>query len=166
MDINESIKNVEKYIDNPTKGLPNEVFLFASRITPMVNVDLLIKDEKNRILLAWRDDGLCGKGWHIPGGIIRFKQSFEESIEMTSIREIGTIVKYNPIPINIQTFIKEKEVNRGHFISLLFECSLSSEYVLPNENICETEPGYLKWHNVCPKDFLKVQGVYKKFFEQ
>lgn len=165
MDINESIKNVEKFIDDPTKGLPDEVFLFVSRITPMVNVDLLIKDEKNRILLAWRDDGLCGKGWHIPGGIIRFKQSLEESIEMTSIREIGTIVGYNPVPINVQTFIKEKEVNRGHFISLLFECLLPSDYVLPNGNMSEADPGYLKWYNECPKDFLKVQSVYKKYFK-
>ena len=76
MDTKIAIKFLENQIKNPSKGLPQEIFFFISRITPMINVDLLIKDEKGRTLLAWRDDEFY-KGWHIPGGIIRFKEKTE-----------------------------------------------------------------------------------------
>ena len=42
-------------------------------LTPLVNVDLLIKDS-GRTLLTWRDDEFYGPGWHIPGGILGFKE--------------------------------------------------------------------------------------------
>ena len=57
------------------QDLPEELFRFISTISPLVNVDLLIKDDTNRTLLTWRDDEHYGAGWHVPGGIIRFKES-------------------------------------------------------------------------------------------
>jgi len=74
MDIHEAIAFLDKQILNPRLGLPGEVFLFISRMSPMVNVDLLIKDENSRTLLAWRDDVFSGAGWHVPGGVLRFKE--------------------------------------------------------------------------------------------
>ena len=50
-------------------GLPEELFLYVSSITPLVNVDLLIKDDRGRALLTWRDDSYYGPDWHVPGGI-------------------------------------------------------------------------------------------------
>lgn len=43
-------------------------------LTPIVNVDLLVIKE-GKILLAWRDDEQCGKGWHLSGGCLRLKES-------------------------------------------------------------------------------------------
>ncbi len=78
MNIHEAIEFLDKQIHNPSSGLPEELFLFISRITPMVNVDLLIKDENGRALLSWRDDQFAGTGWHVPGGIVRFKENMED----------------------------------------------------------------------------------------
>lgn len=39
------IAPLEAAIGDPCQGLPEEVFLFVSRVTPMINVDLLIQDE-------------------------------------------------------------------------------------------------------------------------
>lgn len=64
--LGELLKNELK----PEKGLPEPVFEFVSSVTPMVNVDLLVRDENNRILLSWREDKFSGNVWHIPGGII------------------------------------------------------------------------------------------------
>ena len=50
--IHKAVEFLDKQISNPSSGLPEEVFLFVSRLTPMVNVDLLIKDEKRRTLLS------------------------------------------------------------------------------------------------------------------
>lgn len=80
MILTKALDLIEKQIKDPTVGLPEEVFLFISRITPMINVDLLIKDESGRTLLSWRDD-YTGKGWHVPGGIIRYKEKIDTRIK-------------------------------------------------------------------------------------
>ena len=48
------IRQLESEIDAVEAGLPGELFLFVSRVTPLVNVDLLIEDEHKRTLLTWR----------------------------------------------------------------------------------------------------------------
>lgn len=65
------LDEVRKRIDDPDKGLPEEVFLFLSQLSPLPNVDLLTRDREGRILLAWRNDPWWGSGWHVPGGVIR-----------------------------------------------------------------------------------------------
>lgn len=165
MNINEAITLLEKQIVNPSESLPEEIFLFVSRITPLVNVDLLIKDENGRILLAWRDD-LHYCGWHIPGGILRFNEMFEKRIQKVAEMEIGMPVKFDAIPIAInQTFLDQNNT-RGHFISLLYNCFLSSIHPLKNKDLKEGDSGFLKWHDSCPTDLLNVHGIYKKFFKE
>ena len=75
MNISDTIAFLVKEVPDPSKGLPDDVFYYISRTTPLVNVDLLIKDEKGRALLAWREDQFSGKGWHVPGGIVRDRKS-------------------------------------------------------------------------------------------
>lgn len=75
MNIIDAIGILDKQAPNPSSGLPDELFFYISRVTPMVNVDLLIKDEDGRTLLSWRNDQYAGKGWHLPGGIVRFKET-------------------------------------------------------------------------------------------
>ena len=70
-DIKTAISVLDESVDNPEVGLPEELFRFVSRLTVMVNIDLLVKDELNRVLLSWRDTEFSGAGWHVPGGIIR-----------------------------------------------------------------------------------------------
>ena len=38
---------LENFINNPKNDLPDEIFLFLSRISPLINVDLLIKNKNN-----------------------------------------------------------------------------------------------------------------------
>ncbi|MDB4264988.1 hypothetical protein N9893_02880, partial [bacterium] len=89
MVLKEAITSLDRSIQNATEGLPDEVFYFVSRTTPLVNVDLLIKDEDGRTLLAWRDDLYSGTGWHVPGGIVRFKETFESRVLKVAEIEIG-----------------------------------------------------------------------------
>ena len=153
---------MEKQINNPKKGLPEEIFYFVSRITPMINVDLLIKDKKNRTLLSWRDDKFYNKGWHIPGGIIRFKEKAEQRIQKVAMQEIGVKVKFDPCPIAIYQFFA-KHKTRGHFISLLYKCYVPDNFIPKNKNLNEKDAGFVKWHESCPKNLLKVQNIYKKY---
>ena len=130
----------------------------------MNNLFLLIKDKNGFTMLAWRDDSLAGKGWHIPGGIIRFKETIEERINEVARTEIGTFVDYyDPKPIAINEIFNHKREVRSHFISLLYKCSLPISFVLNNKESSRFDPGYLMWHKSCPDDLLKLQEIYRKY---
>ncbi len=160
----EALYKLKEEIKNPKEGLPEDIFLFISSIIPMVNVDLLIQNEYGHTLLAWRDDIYCGAGWHIPGGMIRFQETMEQRIIKVSETEIGPIVEYDLNPIALNQVIEEEKSIRGHFISILYRCFLSSSFVLDNKGKIPTDAGYLKWHKGCPDNLLKVQDIYREFF--
>lgn len=162
MNARQAIKFLEKQIPNPSQGLPEEIFLFVSRMTPMMNVDLLIKDEQGRTLLSWRDD-YSGIGWHIPGGIIRYKEKIITRIQKVIETEIGLPVQYDPTPIAINQFMCNRKIRGNHFISMLIKCFLSNKYNLKNEGLTEKDMGFLKWHKSCPADLIKVHNLYKKY---
>lgn len=162
MNIHEAIEFLDKQISNPSEGLPEEIFFFISRLTPMVNVDLLIKDEGGRTLLSWRDDSFAGTGWHLPGGIVRFKEKLEERLQLVAKKEIGTMVEFDPVPIAIDQIICEHNT-RGHFISILYKCTLSSKFIPKNKGLSNKDNGYLKWHSSCPENLVKVHEIYRKY---
>ena len=149
--------------EQPQMGLPQETFHFISRCTPIVNVDLLIKDSKNRVLLSWRDDEFAGSGWHIPGGILRYKETIIERLKLVSQLEIGCLVDYQPLPICIEDVILTHDT-RGHFVSFLYACKVSDDFLLTNE-VDEYEVGYLQWHNSCPDNLVPVQQMYIPYIE-
>lgn len=163
MTIKDAIAFLDKSILDPKVGLPEDVFYYISRTTPMVNVDLLIKDENGRTLLAWRDDQYTGKGWHIPGGIVRFKETLETRIKKVIETEIGAEVKFDLNPIAINQIINNKQDIRGHFISILYKCLLSSAFIPENKGLKETDSGFLKWHKTCPDNLLRFHEIYKKY---
>src|SRR5450631_77909 len=102
-------------IADPRLGLPDEVFHFIRRLTPLMNVDLLIRRD-NETLLAWREDEF-ETGWHIMGGIIRYRESALTRIAEVARIEIGATVTSEPSPCNM---FSELDHPRGHFISLLY----------------------------------------------
>jgi len=166
-DMNSAIDYINNYIKNPCLGLPEQLFTLVSRLTPLVNVDLLIKDENKRILLSWRDDKYSGVGWHIPGGIVRFMEKLETRIKEVSKIEIKTEVKYNLIPLKVQESIFYRDnFIRSHFIAFLYRCSLSNKVKLNNKGLKEGDVGYLKWHDSCPKNLIKCQKIYSKYFSK
>ena len=65
---------LEQQIGNPSLWLPKEMFLFNSKITPMINVDLFIRNDQAHTLLMWRKDGIGLSWWHTPGESVRFKE--------------------------------------------------------------------------------------------
>jgi ADP-ribose pyrophosphatase YjhB (NUDIX family) len=159
-----AIASLEVALGDPRQGLPEDVFLFLSRITPLINVDLLIQDELGRTLLTWRDDEFFGQGWHIPGGIIRYKETAADRIRACAREELGAEVSFDATPVLVQETIGAQRT-RGHFISLLYRCRLESA---PDERLRSGDPhpvaGAWRWHDVCPPDLLEVQAQYARFF--
>ena len=163
MNIAQAIKYLEKQIKNQSRGLPQEIFFFISGLTPLVNVDLLIQDERKRILLAWRDDQYTGTGWHIPGGIVRFKETLEKRVQKVAEKEIGIMVKFDPVPVAINQVIISRRI-RGHFISFLYRCFLSSKFIPKNRGLTKNDNGCLMWHRSWPKNLIDIhKKMYKNY---
>ena len=150
--------------EEPDTGLPQKIFHFVSRSTPIVNVDLLIRDETGRILLSWRDDEFAGSGWHIPGGIVRFKETMEDRLLKVANIEIGTEVEYDSSPLCCKEVFLPHDT-RGHFVSFLYNCFLSSDFEPSNSMFGKTDAGFLQWHEVCPDNLVEVQNMYRPYIE-
>ena len=168
MGIREAIATLGSEIGNPNVGLPQDVFLFASRLLPLVNVDLLVKDNAGKTLLTWRDDQFAGTGWHLPGGILRFKETLEERLRKVAISELGTELIAEPAPMAMHQFIdpKPERKERGHFISFLYRCHVQDGFSLDMANSGRSpgEPGYAMWHAKCPDNLIKAHSEYRKYF--
>ncbi|PKU25992.1 NUDIX domain-containing protein [Telmatospirillum siberiense] len=156
----EAIAVLDRAVPDPSKGLPDEVFYYISRTTPLLNVDLLIKDETGRTLLSWRNDQYCGAGWHIPGGIVRFKETMETRLLKVAEREIGRPVDFDPVPIKITEMLHPERANRSHFVSFLFSCHLSSDFVPSNAGLSPGDVGFLEWHKGCPDCLIRYHQLH------
>jgi colanic acid biosynthesis protein WcaH len=164
--ISEAISLLDHQVPNPSEGLPEELFLYISRTTPLINVDLLIKDENGRTLLSWRNERYTGKGWHVPGGIVRFKENLETRIRKVAKTEIGTDVSFDPIPLAINQIINPDQDIRGHFISLLYKCFLNGTFVPQNNGLSRNDNGYIAWHDSCPHPLFKFHEIYRNFIDK
>lgn len=159
----ESLDLLLEYVGDSSKGLPEEVFRFISQLTPMVNIDMLIKNTAGQTLLTWRADEFYGPGWHIPGGIIRFKEYAKDRIQKVAQLELGTTVSFKPEPIQIHEIMAPKRNIRGHFISLLYDCTLSKE-LDPRRKYksgSKAKNGEWAWHDNCPDNLLSVHEIYR-----
>ncbi|WP_373265353.1 NUDIX hydrolase [Hungatella hathewayi] len=157
------IRQLKYLIPDPEQGVGGEMFEYLSSVTPMINVDLLVEDGDRGILLAWRDD-LCGRGWHIPGGVVRYKETFEERIRKVSEKEFKIPLDYEAQPIQMEQVIMDSDI-RGHFISFLYRCRINGE-----EPVIKKNPPYaagdLKWHKTFPADMVRGQrDFYRKYFD-
>jgi colanic acid biosynthesis protein WcaH len=157
-------EELDAWAGSPEGGLPNELFRFLTRLVPMINVDLLIADDRLGTLLTWRDDENYGPGWHLPGGIIRYKETAEARVRKTAVMELGTDVAFEPAPIAIEQAISRSRRERGHMISLLYRCRLAAP---PAEqlrlNPADPRAGHWEWHKECPANLIPEQDHYRKF---
>jgi ADP-ribose pyrophosphatase YjhB (NUDIX family) len=156
------IEALENAAKGASKGLPLEVFHLVSSLTPLINVDLLVQDAQGRTLLTWRQDDFYGPGWHIPGGIIRFKERWEDRIAAVAAIELGATVTFSPQPISIRQILNPVRDVRGHFISMLFACQLSSVPDPAHQWIDSAlRNGDWAWHTGCPADIISVHEMYR-----
>jgi colanic acid biosynthesis protein WcaH len=165
-EIRDLLQQVLSQIDDPNQGLPQEVFYFVSQLTPLINVDLLIQNKAGQTLLTWRDDKFYGPAWHIPGGIIRFKEKIEDRIAKVADTELGCKVKFDEQPIRVTPLVSSSRNVRGHFISLLYTCELVSQPDTKRQYLGEKPfAGQWSWHDGAPTELLSVHEPFRRFID-
>ena len=163
IDLAGALEIVKNSISDPAAGLPKAVFRFISEITPLVNVDLLILDSVEGVLLTWRPTGNYPAGWHLPGGIIRVKESFESRVEQVARNELGVGVSECIGPIDINQMIHPEAKARVHFVSLLYRVKISGALDEKNRSR-DVKPldGQWAWHKKWPHNLYGPQSVYRQ----
>lgn len=164
--LTQAISEIDALVPQTQAGLPEPLFYLASRLTPMVNVDLVIQDDDGRILLTWRHDRFYGPGWHIPGGVVRFKENLSNRIHEVARTELGAKVSHEETPAAIFEIMNPNRDIRGHFISLVFKCRLVSP-VDPStaaRNLQEALPNQWIWADQMPPNMILQQRKFAPFF--
>ena len=149
-------------IGDPRLGLPDEVFDFVRHVTPLVNVDLLIQ-RGGESLLAWREDEY-DSGWHVMGGIVRFRETLKARIDAVAAKEIGVGIDSENLPCAMNEVCDHK---RAHFISLLYRCQLKEEPD-PSRMFTGTgkpKNGALAWMRGAPPALYPGQRFYAKWLD-
>lgn len=149
------LRSLKARLVEPDSGLPTPVFEFALAIVPMINVDLVVIDNAS-VLWAWREDRF-GRGWHIPGGIIRLNEPIAKRIMATARKEVGGEVDAEEAPRAIIQFFGA----RGTFISLAFRCRIRSTAVTIGVDTVP-RPGDLRWINGIPATLYPAHLCYRQ----
>ena len=168
MSVKEAIDDLKNEITaagiTPENGLGDELFLFSSTLSPVVNVDLIIFNNDNQVLLTWRDDPYAGVGWHIPGGCIRVRETIETRIQRTAVNEIGSEVAFIQDPAAVyEVFNKDHregipdQNERSHFITLAYICRLKNTISLDER---------MQWFDELPDNLLKCQDCYREDWKE
>ena len=148
------------------QGLPEPLFLLASALVPLPNIDLLVVNGAGQLLLSRRSDPFFEHSWHIPGGCMRYGESFEQRIQATAVRELGCEVTFDSEPLAVRNVLRggnralAHPRERGHNVAILFRCALPETYRPDNGDKTENDAGYLRWFDRLPPDFMKLQYVY------
>ncbi len=69
--------------------LTDDEFIEVIAKTPLVSIDLVIRDGKNRILMGRRVNEPAKGKWFVPGGRIRKDENLDEAFERICLDEIG-----------------------------------------------------------------------------
>lgn len=163
----QSIEVIDQSLSQNNGDLGEDLFELVSRCTPLINVDLLIKNDNGHILLTWRDDKFYGPGWHIPGGIIRHKETLSQRIHKVAESELQTTIIHKDAPSKVQELMNNQRETRGHFISLLYDCSLASNLPERNRfNPSNPKTDQWQWHSDMPENLIKVhKTLYSDLFD-
>jgi colanic acid biosynthesis protein WcaH len=133
-----------------TKGamLQDEEFLRIVDATPLVSIDLIIRDSTGRVLLGQRLNRPARGSWFVPGGRIRKNERVQEALRRISQRELGVCISGAKLTgvfdhIYDDNFLDVAGVNT-HYVVLAFAAELPRDAALtPDEQHSE-----LKWWSV------------------
>lgn len=161
-----ALATLDRLCPDARSGLPEPLFLTVSRLTPLINVDLLVRDDAGRTLMTWRADRFHGPGWHVPGGIIRFKEPATQRIQAVAAQELGAQVTHAPAPLTVLELTHPSRDVRGHFISLVYECRLLHGPDPARQAPTEGTPhaGQWAWFDALPANTIAVHQIYRPLF--
>lgn len=106
--------------------LEKELFSSIIANTPLISIDLIIKDTKGKVLLGKRVNKPALRSWFVPGGRVFKDETLEDAFKRTCKDEIGKVFSINDAKFKgiYQHFYDDNVFNdefSTHYIVLGFE---------------------------------------------
>lgn len=163
-ELQNAFDTISRHIVDARVDLGRDIFHFVSSLTPIVNVDLLIKNEFGETILTWRSDEFYGPGWHLPGGVVRFKEDPKKRVYKVALSELGCEVQFDQNPLTVRSQVTDERDVRGHFISLLYHCKTTTPPDISRRaDLRNPLNGQWSWHRCAPENLLPVHDSFRKF---
>jgi len=129
-----------KKIFQSKNGLPLAAFDILVKIVPFVACELVVVSQRGEFLLTYRKDKFWN-GWHFPGGLLRYNDTFKKRLAETATRELN--VKLESCEFLFPIIYRVPQTPRGHTVSMVFLCRIQGQ---PKEG---------RWFKVMPENIIR-----------
>ncbi|WRV97529.1 GDP-mannose mannosyl hydrolase [Grimontia sp. NTOU-MAR1] len=119
--------------------LDNETFNTVIQHTPLVSIDLVIKDPKQKVLLGKRTNRPAKDHWFVPGGRVRKDESLSDAFSRIANNELSLDLSMHDAKRLgfFEHFYQDSmfsENSSTHYVVLAFEVTLTEQpNALPKE---------------------------------
>lgn len=146
--------------------LDKDTFSTVVKSTPLISIDLIVKNSDDEVLLGQRlNKPACGS-WFVPGGRVFKNEKIEDAFKRTTQNELGVEININSATFKgiYQHFYNDNVFNdefSTHYIVMAFEIHITNT---PNTN---NQHENYKWFSI--NDLLKSDDVYfyvKDYFDE
>ncbi len=129
--------------------LDDQKFLEIIDLSPLVSIDLIVYNDKNKVLLGKRANRPAKDYWFVPDGRIRKNEKIEDAVKRISISELGIELSIDQgkllggfnhtYPNN---YFNIKGVNT-HYVVLSYQFKINTSKILN-----DTQHSEMKWWEV------------------
>ena len=128
--------------------LNDKDFLRIIAATPLISIDLILRNQREEVLLGQRLNRPAQGCWFVPGGRIWKNERVADALRRISEREIGTVITETKLigvfdHIYPDNFLGAPDVNT-HYVVLGMTASLSTQERL----VTDDQHGELRWWTV------------------
>ena len=148
-------------MDEPVYLDKNE-FLYIVKNSPLISIDLIVKNKKGEVLLGWRNNSPARDTWFVPGGRIIKNEKFSSAFSRITKTELGQDFpsqkcKFKGVYEHIypgENFANIHDVTT-HYIVLAFELQLETGL----NNLPGDQHKNYKW--MTPSDILVNNEIHQ-----
>jgi colanic acid biosynthesis protein WcaH len=128
--------------------------------TPLVSIDLIVKNEQNKVLLGMRKNEPARGFWFVPGGRIMLNERISDALERIARNEVGTEASFRDARflgvyehIYRENFALKEGVGT-HYVVLAYEIKMSG----PVSTFPDDQHQIHRWVTV--EDLLKDDRIH------
>lgn len=142
-----------------SRWLDTDTFRTVVDSTPLVSIDLIVRDEQGRILLGQRVNRPALNSWFVPGGRIQKNESLDEAFHRLTFVELGCGFQRSQTQFHgvYEHFYDDSvfgEKPNTHYVVLAYQLRVKvSDLQLPGEQ----HSAYRWW---LPTDILTSEQVH------
>ena len=141
--------------------LEKDVFLDIIDKTPLVSIDLIIKDSNNKALLGYRNNHPARGFWFVPGGRIRKNETLSQAMKRIALNEIGLEISITGATLlGAYDHIYDDNFDakpgiKTHYVALGYEIKLPCKQTIK----MDTQHSEIQWWSI--EDLLKSEAVHR-----